>query len=367
MTIFLFLVIYLILIHFLVPESQKIKKSIIASFGFVLVLALRSPYCGLDVVGSTGDIGSMSYAGVFYRMVNYSFWEVLVNPGEIQSHMEVGWLLLTKVISFFTDDLQVFLTIIAIISFIPISYIFGKYSKKVVLSFFIFACLGFYIRYFSGIRQALAISIILLAFDQLYQKRYVWFASIVILASFIHRSSLFFLIMWPLSFLHLTAATSVIVLMIVVVLTPFYNRIVPWIIEFFFQSKYEHYVDSVGQAITMFFVYAIFLLVSFINKSKSRMIELLRMILLVGVIGQSLGVLSGGAITRIGFYFNVFLAILLPEMIDSFKDRTEQNFINVVAIVLLCTFFVLTQPAGEGSSNVIPYKFYWENPISYII
>lgn len=153
--------------------------------------------------------------------------------------------------------------------------------------------------------------------------------------------------------------------MIVVVLTPFYNRIVPWIIELFFQSKYEHYVDSVGQAITMFFVYASFLLVSFINKSKSRMIELLRMILLVGVIGQSLGVLSGGAITRIGFYFNVFLAILLPEMIDSFKDRTEQKFINVVAIVLLCTFFVLTQPAGEGSSYVIPYKFYWENPVLY--
>ena len=365
MTIFLYLAIYLVIINYLIPESKKILKSSLVSLGFVLVLALRSPYNGLDVTGYTEGIGRESYLGVFLRISDYSFWDILFNSKSIQGHMETGWLIITKVCSLFTNDMQLFLCMIAVLQFIPITYVVSKYSKNIVLSFFIFACLGFYIRYFSGLRQTVAMSLILLAFDKLYNKQYKGFVIITLIASTIHKSSLFFLIMWPLSYFQASLSLSLFAIVITLLLTPFYNTIVPILLEIFFRSEYENYVDEGGQAITMFVVYSLFLLLSYLRQTKSRLMDLLRMLLLVGVMGQSLGVLSGGAITRIGLYFNLFLIFLLPEIVGSFNQRDERSFISVVATVLLCVFFVLSQPAGAGSSYVIPYQFFWENPVRW--
>lgn len=359
MTIFLILAIYLVFLSLVIPESKKMKKSIWAALGFVLVLSFRAPFCGLDVIGSVYGITNASYAGVFFSMSQFSFWDILTNSASVSGHFEVGWLLLTKIISLFTGNLQVYLTIIAILQFIPIAYIIGKYSNNIILSYFIFAGFGFYIHFFSGIRQSLAISIILLAFDQLYDKKYLRFVVITILASTLHRSALLFILMWPLSRIKLTFNTSAILVIFMVLLMPFYRTIVSVILNVFFSGGYSRYLKGEGQALTMFVVYALLFLASFINKENSRFLNLLRILLLLGVAGQSLGALGGGAITRIGFYYNVFFILLFPKTLESIKGQKDRTTISVISIFLLCLFFVLTTPPGHGSSYVIPYDFFW--------
>lgn len=361
MAVFIFLALYLIVILIAIPESDKKKKSILASLGFVFVLALRSPFCGLDVTGATDAIMPGSYGGIFHNISNYSVWDIIRDPISSGGHMEIGWLLLTKFISFFSGNLQVYLAIIAILQFIPIAYIIGKYSKSVVLSYFIFACLGFYIHFFSGIRQMLALSIVLLAFDQLYRKKYAWYVFIVLLASSIHSSALFFLILWPLYKMRISFIASVIIILAIVVLMPFYQSFLSTVVDVLFDSRYGDYLEGEGSAFTMFIVYSFFLLLSFINKDKSPFLNYLRVTLIVGIAGQSLGVLNNGAITRIGYYFNVFLMLLLPEVVYTFKKKSERNIVSLLAIVLLCVFFVLTT-TPYNSSGVIPYSFFWNNP-----
>lgn len=361
MTIFLLLAIYLIIVSFAIPEAEKKKKSLWAAFGFVIILCLRSPYCGLDVTGATGMIMSNSYGGVFLSMPNYSFGDIIRNPEYVGGHMEVGWLLLAKTISLFTHNLQVYLVIISILQFLPIAYVIRKYSSNVVLSYFVFASLGFFVHYFSGIRQMLAVSIILLAFDQLYQKRYLWYTAIVLIASTIHSSAILFLIVWPLSKIRLSFLTAIISIAIMVAIMPLYQAILSDVLELFFESRYEGYLNAEGSATTMFLVYALFLLLSFLQKEDTPKIRLLRVLLLVGVAGQSLGVLGNSAITRIGYYFNIFLILLLPEIVMAFKRKNELDIIIAGAVILLCAFFVLTTNS-ENSSGVIPYEFFWNNP-----
>lgn len=363
MAIFIFLAIYLILINVIIPERKRMRRSIWSALGFVMVLALRSPYCGLDVTGTTSVILPNSYGGRFLNMPNYSFWDIFHDPSSIGGHMEIGWLVLNKVISLFTNDLQVFLVIIAILQFIPIAYVLGKYSCNVTLSFFVFACLGFYIHYFSGIRQMLAVSIIVLAFDQLYQKRYIWFVVIVLIASTIHSSSVLFLLVWPLSLIRLSFILSIICVAGMLVLMPLYRTIVSDVLAIFFNSRYEGYLNSEGVATTMFVVYTLFFLSSFLINDKSAKINLIRIILLVGVFCQSLGILGNSAITRVGFSFNVFLSLLLPEIASSFNKKTR-GLITALAVVLLCIFFALTT-SSVNSSGAIPYKFFWEAPAFY--
>lgn len=361
MTIFLLLAIYLIVLSFAVPEAEKKKKSFLAALGFVIILCLRSPYCGLDVTGTTGTIMSNSYGGVFLNMPNYSFGDIIRSPKYVGGHMEMGWLLLAKTISMFTHNLQVYLAIIAVLQFLPIAYVIRKYSSNVVLSYFVFACLGFYVHYFSGIRQMLAVSLILLAFDQLYQKRYLWYALVVLLASTIHSSAILFLLAWPLSKIRLSFLATVICIVLMVAIMPLYQAILFDVLELFFESRYERYLSAEGSATTMFIVYAVFLLLSFLQKEDTSKIRLLRVLLLVGVAGQSLGVLGNSAITRIGYYFNIFLIIMLPEIVLAFKRKNERDIIITGAVVLLCAFFVLTTNS-ENSSGVIPYEFFWNNP-----
>ena len=362
MTIFLVLAVYLVLLQISIPESKKMKKSICAAVGFVIVLALRSPYCGVDVMGF-GESGAqtLSYAGTFSRMSDFSFSDIIFNKGSVNRHMELGWLLLTKFISLFTHDIQVFLGIIAILQFIPVGYLIGKYSRNVVLSYIIFGCIGFYVLYFSGLRQALAISFLMLAFDQLYQKRYGWFVFITLLASSLHQSALLFLVMWPLSLINLTSTAALVFVVIMGALMPFYQKFIPILMVLFNATRYNGYIENGGQAITMFLVYSVFLLISFLNRSRDRLINMLRVFILVGVVGQSLGSLSAGAITRIGSYFNVYLILLLPETVISFK-KNDRVIVNCVSVILLCVFFVLTTPEGLTSLNVNPYSFFWESP-----
>lgn len=362
MTIFLALATYLIVVHIAIPESDKMKKSIWAASGFVLILALRSPFCGLDVTGTAGTILPNSYGGVFFNISHYSLWEIIQNSASVNSHMEVGWLLLTKFISFFTSSLQLFLVIIAILQFVPITYLIGKYSRNVVLSFFVFVCLGFYIHYFSGLRQFFAVSLLLLAFDALYCKRLIKFVIIVFFASTIHTSALIFLIMWPLSKLKLSVMTCVVVILVLLLSMPLYKDIVSGVLSAFFESRYDSYLDSEGSALTMFVVYSIFLLLSFLIKADSPLVQYLRVFILVGVVSQSLGILGTGAVTRIGFYFNIFFMLLLPEILEIFETRIEREIVFVAAIILLCTFFVFTNNS-QNSLGVIPYQFFWENPV----
>lgn len=362
MTIFLILAIYLLIIHLFVPESKKMKKSVWAALGFVLILALRSPYCGLDVTGTKYSISYASYGGVFLCMQNYSFKSIVLKPYLVPGGYETGWLLLTKFISLFTNNLQVYLAIIAVLHFIPIAYIIGQYSKNIVLSYFIFACLGFYVHFFSGIRQMMALSILLLAFNQLLKKHYIWFIIIVLIASTIHRSALFVIIMLPLSFVNLSFINSLLILVLMLLLMPFYGSIVSGLVGFFFDSDYSQYLNEGGQAITMFIVYTILFLATFLQKENSQRIKLLRLYVLVGVACQSLGLLGAGSITRIGYYFNIYFVFLLPEIIDAFKEKSVRIITDFVATILMCIFFTLIT---TGSSGVIPYKFFWENPAIY--
>lgn len=362
MTIFAVLAIYLVIIQNAIPESDKMRKSVMAAFGLVLVLALRSPYCGLDVTGTKSMIMASSYGGIFLSMPQFSFADIIRDAASVDGHMEIGWLLLTKTISLFTNSLQVYLIIIAVIQFIPIAYIIGKYSSNVVLSYFVFICLGFYIDFFSGLRQMTAVALAILAFDHIFKKQYIKFIVIVLLASGIHTSAIMFLLVWPLSKVRLSFLSSFICFGVMVVLMPFYHTIISDTLALLFESRYKGYLDSMDSAITMFIVYAVFLLLSFVNKNDSRKLRLLRIIVLIGVGGQSLGVIGDNAITRVGFYFNVFLMLLLPEIVTCFKQKTTRDAIIVVSVVLLCLFFVLTTNS-QSSYGVIPYDFFWENPI----
>ena len=360
MGIFLFLALYLELIEIFISRYfNRTTTGALEAIGFVLVLALRSPFCGVDLL-SGGSMLSASYYGVFDLIHYYGMKDII--QGSFTSHFEIGFLILTKIVSLLTDSFQVYLAIISIIQFIPIAFLFSKYSSNITLSFFVFAGLGFYVFYFSGLRQAIAMSVILFAADRLFCKKNLQFFLLVILAASFHSSAIVFLIIWPLSKIKMPPFAAFCAIIVLILLIPIYKTLSErFLLLAFGEGKYETYIQEGGSAITMFIVYCILFLSSFMSKRNDEYISYIRWLVFLGVAGQSLGMIGSGTITRIGYYFNVFFTLLLPEVVTSFKDIKTRRFVTMIGIILLCIFFYLT--TKDGYLDVVPYNFFWERPI----
>ena len=161
-------------------NNQRIKKLFIsiAILQLFIILALRKSTVGVDISG---------YIRQFYYISYSTFNDILL------LRHEIGYKLLVKFISFITNNEQIFLAIIGGLSIMPIGRFIYKYSKMPFLSFALYISFNFYAFIFSGLRQAIAISIICISYDYIREQKLFKFLVTVILAALFHKSAIFFI------------------------------------------------------------------------------------------------------------------------------------------------------------------------------
>lgn len=355
MSVFIALFIYLLLIKFFINSRNRKATCVLAGFGLWVVLALRSPYCGIDLV--SGASGSANYYNMFEKAMDASISQILNGDLTRISNMERGWLLYCKFVSLFSSQFQVFLAITALVQLGLIGFVFYKYSNDIILSYIVYFCFGLYIISFSGIRQSTAFSITFLSFHYLLRKKYVKFLLIVLLATFIHNSALFFLLVLPINNIRFTPAKTRMAILCIFLLVPYLSVIIKIIVPFLFGNRYQNYEDS-GGAITLFLLYTLICSVSLKIKLQNTRDNLIRGLIIIAVACQSLGYISTGAITRITFYYSIFFSLLFPDLIISYSNNRTRSVLSLFISLLLLEFFYLTN--RDGYLNVIPYSFFWE-------
>jgi hypothetical protein len=164
------------------PDKRKteIKKAlyiIIVFCAFFLVSALRYEI-GWDYY---------NYYRLFDNIKRVSLAEsrkVIIEP--------LFWLL-NVVLSKLVTDVSVLHIIYSALILIPAGYAIWKYSKCVWLSSYLFLCLTFYYAGMNYTRQAMAMSVIMLAAGAVRKKQHIKVAIIAIAASMFHFSALVFI------------------------------------------------------------------------------------------------------------------------------------------------------------------------------
>ena len=107
-------------------------------------------------------------------------------------YFESGYILLMKICLALGASFQVFLCVTYAIILTPIYLVIRKYSKNVLLSVLIFVCYMYFEFALTGIRQALAMSIVLVGYIVFIESKkfnvlkYIFF---VTLAAFFHKSA----------------------------------------------------------------------------------------------------------------------------------------------------------------------------------
>lgn len=312
---------------------------LLAILPMALLYGLRYSYVGADTIGyvrSFAEMGSKSWAYCF--------------SGE--SRHEIGFLIYEKLLSYITGNYTVYFLITGAILFGVLGRFAYKYAGNPYVFLFLFVTLGTYSFYLTGLRQVLAITACLLAFDFVAEKKPIQFALMVVLASFFHKSAICFLVVYPLSNiknLQILVAVYVGATIAMLLAFPHFNDSINKFLE------YEYGIEETGNgqifliALTLFAVYSLLNYRAIAQKSTYAL-QLTHMSLLT-VLLWVLRLVSR-AMERPSYYFILGLYAFSACAFAHGKWK-ESRLIN---FFILFFSFALFAYRNLGVSD---YKFFW--------
>ena len=330
-----------------IHSNDNHKKAFLWLFGLVLfiMIAFRNPY-----VGSTDSINY------------YNNWEDLSHATLSETidfidatTMEGGYILTVWVLSKVFINPQWVFILSGLLFTVSICRFIAKNSADAILSAVMFVTLGLYSFMVQGLRQAIAMSILLFAIEFCKKRKFIPFLMLVLFATLYHKTAIVFVFLYflygiPLNALTYTCAIGCSVGLIALSV-PIVN-----VANQLFESDYNQSIDSGGFIATA--IYLIILIVATLFKPKDGdqlHYSFFWMITALGCTTYIMRYTGTLAAERISFYFLFGQVIILPEVIRTFKKR--DRFLIKMLVIFLCVALFFYRNNG---SDLDPYRFFWQ-------
>lgn len=306
-----------------------------------------------------GSVGSdtLNYKQIFmyYSRVE---WESLWSDDR-----EYGFLFLTKLISTFSQEPQFYLAVVAIFGSLMIYPAYKRLCTDASLTIVLYCIMSTFVMMFSGIRQMIAIGMGFVVYEFTRRKKLIPFILSVLVAMSFHTSAFMLAFMYPLYHARITKKWLY-VMVPLLALCFAYNRQIFGSLALILQeyTEYDAEISSTG-AYTMLMLFCAFAVFSFLIPDERKLDEEtigLRNFLLLTFALQMFAPLHTLAM-RMGYYYMIFVPLLLPRIIECRSRRWNQVAIlgrHVMVVFFLVYFFV---SASGGALNVFPYHFFWES------
>ena len=332
------LLLYIFIIYFFISNIKNRKKGkkiffVLVCLGVILFQGFRDFSVGTDLVGyipSYLKIGNMDVSSLKYQ--NY----------------EKGYIILNKVIFLLGCDERQFLIIIAAVIQIPIFFTIYKYSERYLMSILWYFAFGNFIMTFSGLRQAIAMSIVFSGYYFIKNKRKYKFIMLIIFAALFHKSVLFCLVLYPLYYTKINRKKIIFVFSFLILLFIFKNKVLFIVSKLYYGKSSE--ITSTG-AYTMLIIYFFLYVLSLCSKRRDKDYQGLRnMLLLLTTIFVFAPIHN--YITRIGYPITLYMTIFIPKLVNSIKVRPQFIYIGGISLItIMCFYYFL------GGLNTLPFQF----------
>ncbi len=229
-------------------------------------------------------------------------------------------------------------------------------SKNPILSLVLFNCLGLFNFMVQGLRQSIAMSICLFAYEYCKNKKFWRFAILIIIACLFHSSAVIFAIVYILNFLKLDIKRlGLFALMIIIGF-----NLLPTIFKFMnyvMNDNYDMTSAAESGGVVAILIYVVIILFGLLFKDNSdKRYSLFIYCTMVATISMvfrnSLNVIA----ERISYYFAFGAMIVLSNGVSSIKDSQLRAIFSIIATGLC--FGVAIHKASY--SVLIPYTFFWQ-------
>ena len=329
-----------------INKSQKKVFIVLTCLELIFFAGLRSTNIGADTA-------------IYLKALNY--YKSLPHDKILNAKLiypfdfEIGYFILTKICAFFSFSNAKFLFLIACLIYIPVFKFIYDYSENPFMSTMTYLAFGFF-GYSLGIfRQMIAISICLMGFKYVLERKLYYYIIFILLAMTFHTTAIIMLPMYWLNKINLENKFYQI-LFVEATLFIFARKIVNVFI--FLAPKYTGYVggmyDIHGGSYTMLFILNILFVLSYrcymIDKTKfdEMSIKALVVAMYLQVVSYSMQIFG-----RIVPYYSIYMVLVIPCLIRAiFKKNVLVSRILLI-ILFLFIFYILTQ----GNANLNPYEF----------
>lgn len=344
-----------------VTNSVEKQKKIICIYCFVVLfflLALRHWCMGIDL--GYGSVYNTGYIQSFHRLVKYSWEEIIF----LESYLnyEKGYIVFNKLIGSMHQNKQFFLGCCAFINFLPVVWIINKKSKLPLLSWFIFLGLPVFLIFFSGLRQGIAIAIIVYSIRWIEEENKRNFIINVLIATTFHKTSIIFLAAYPIYYLKPTDLQRLLSLLAVPAVylfrVPLFN-----IASKLFKGNAKVEDTGAMMLFIIFFLVYIFM-IYFADRNDTKTNGYINLYY-IACICQAFGSVYNSA-QRVGYYFMIYLIVALPNVLANLKNNALSNqkefrlFYFIIAIAFI--WFGLHSLENATWARTNPYVFYWQTP-----
>ena len=338
-------------------EAEKIKKRGITLFFFIFIvmLSLRAVQCGVDL---------KTYSHEFARYSGYGWKKIFTGAGT--NEKELGYRLLNKIVSVFTDNFHVFMVIVAMVSVIPLWVLYEKDCEGEALTIAMFVAVAPFSMYFSGLRQVIAMAFAVPALMLTRKKKLLPFVLCVAAAVAFHFSAFIMIVMYPLYRAKITKNWLFAVVPAMALIFIFNRPIFSFLLGFLENTKYESYGTSETGAYGMLILYALLAAaILFITSDNADALSEddigYRNLMLLTVCLQMFSPLSSIAM-RMNYYYLIFLPIAVPRLFKRASPKYKQ--IVSIGCFLLTVFFVVwffyKAYTGKNLLQIYPYTPFWE-------
>lgn len=352
----------MIIDHSTIMASNTQKRSnILLGIIFIsvfLICVLRSSSVGRDIVG---------YEDAFEMTKNVPFSDF------DYIYFENGYVLFMKICVAMKMNFQCFLVVTYLIILFPIFIFIEKFSNDKIFSALIYICYIIFEFDLTGLRQAIAMSITLVAFVVLIEKKkmyMLWYVLLILLAMTFHKSAIICFAILPLMLIKDIKWCSIIVVAATIVSLSLRSTLFPFIKQLFDKDSFNtNAALHIGANVIFMVIIAVyFLYVLNIGEKESGFnrefyngifIENNKLLYKIFLIGILLAIFFGNETTARSFmFFSQSLIILLPNTL--FYLEKKSSIILRMLFVAFFVYFFATNTLIANNFDIVPYKFYWQ-------
>lgn len=319
------------------------------------VAGFRGPHVGTD---------TSNYLGIYDFSKNISMERLI----EGEYDVEKGFILMNKVIGLVFENRYSIIPVSSLFIIVGILYFIKINSSDLFMSVYLFITLNYFSASMNIVRQFIAIAIFFIGYEELKKNKKLRYFLLIILASTIHLSSLVYLIVPVINRLKpnsknmriigfFSLITTVAIYTNPSIITSISGRYAVYSGTRYFEGNAVRGTVMIWVTQLILYLCAMYILHnhSSLDESKKKSIFLNSIMILfsicVGVVSTRIQILA-----RVIYYFDIFMVIIIPEIINQLIR--EKFFTKILICFILALYFLYN--LMQGGSGVVPYNFFWQ-------
>lgn len=328
-------------------KSSRTKKCylVITFFPLLLISGLRADSVGTDTYNYLSGFRTIR------DVSSSSMFEVV--------RWEYGYVLLNKLSSILSNNEQILLVLTSFLVLIGVMYFIYKNSENVVLSVFLYISLYLYLFSFNGIRQAIAMSILVMGFHLILERKFLRYFIVVLVATLFHETAILMLLLYFIYYFKFDIKNVLAILFIFIISFISVESIINYFLSFTRSLSYIDTNNIIEQSGFLFPLInlSIFFFILYIKLTNRINDPTLDFFLFIAILGVFTGLLSMKVykLLRLNYYFMMYYIIAIPYSLKFVKDK-KIKFIMIYLLITVSSLYLFMRLSG-GWHGVTPYYF----------